>query len=295
MGNQVGVHFQVFSAAWAGDDRGRAVERAAAAGFDFVEITVMDPWEFDVAGARAALAAGGLAATCSTAMRLETDLSSADRAVSERGEAHLTKMLEIASELEAAWLVGVTYGAWAKYPAAPTAAGRANCVEALARVAARAGELGVSIGMEVLNRFENNLVNTTAQAREIIEEVGAPELHVQLDTYHAHLEERSQPDAVAGCGGRLGYLHVGESHRGRLGTGSVDFDGLFGAVAERGFDGPIAYEAFSANVVGEAVAPLLCVWRDQWDDSDELAAHARTFIDGKLEQARAAAVAGSAS
>ncbi|MDO8208779.1 sugar phosphate isomerase/epimerase [Conexibacter sp. CPCC 206217] len=294
MGNPIGVHSQVFAAAWEGEQRRAVAERAAAAGFGFLEVTVMDPQRFDVPGTRAALDAAGLGIACSTAMRLETDLSSADRAISARGEAHMRTMLELASELEAQWLVGVTYGAWAKYPAAPTQAGTANAVEALGRIAARADELGVSIGMEVLNRFENNLVNTTAQARAIVEQVGSPRLRVQLDSYHAHLEENSQADAVAGCGEHLGYLHVGESHRGRLGTGSVDFAQLFAAVAAQRFSGPIVYEAFSANVVGAAAAPLLCVWRDQWEDSDEVAADARRFIAAQLRTARAAA-AGSAS
>ena len=37
--------------------------------------------------------------------------------------------------------------------------------------------------------------------------------------------------AVAAAGGRLRYIHIGESHRGYLGTGSVDFQGGSG---ERG-------------------------------------------------------------
>jgi hypothetical protein len=36
------------------------------------------------------------------------------------------------------------------------------------------------------------------------------------------------------AGDRLRYLHIGESHRGYLGTGTVDFDALFGAVRDVG-------------------------------------------------------------
>lgn len=289
MGNPVGVHYQVFEAAWAGEQRRRAAQAVADAGFDFVEVTVMDPAEFDVAGTRSVLAAAGIGIVCSTAMRFESDLSSADAEISARGERHMRQVLELASEVGAPWTVGVTYGAWGRYPGPPSEVGRRRCAEALGRLSQRAEQLGVAIGLEVLNRFENNLLNTTAQARALIAEAGGEALHVQLDSYHAQLEERSMADAVAGCGDRLGYLHVGENHRGRLGTGTVDFDALFAAVAARGFDGPIAFEAFSAGVVGEAVAPLLCVWRDQWEDSAEVARAARAFVAERLEAAAAAA------
>lgn len=277
MTNAVGIHFQVFTSVWEGEERARTARRAAAAGFDFLEITVLEPDRFDVSGTWAALAAHGIRATCGTAMLPANDLSSPDPAVAARGEEHLMKTLEIAAALEAPWLVGLTYGAWAKHPAGPTAAGRAHCVDALGRVAVRAEALGVAIGLEVVNRFENNFINTAAQARALLADIGSRQLHIHLDSYHANLEEGSQREAVDACGDYLGYLHVGESHRGRLGTGSVDFTSLFRAVRAHRFEGPIAYEAFSRNIVGE-FAPLLCLWRDQWQDSDEVASFAREFI-----------------
>lgn len=285
--NRLGVHFQVFAEAWRGADRERAVAGAREAGFDFVEVAVFDPVDFDVAGARTALSTGGerMGAVVCTAPGFDADVSSADPAVAARGEAHLLRCVEIASELESDWLVGLTYGAWGRYPGPPTVLGRAHAVAALGRVAARADELGVSIGLEVVNRFENNLLNTSAQARALIEEVGAANLYVQLDAYHAHLEEASQAHAVAGCSGRLGYLHVGENTRGPLGTGAIDLRGLLRAAVAAGFTGPIAFEAFSAHVVGETGAAALCVWRDLWDDSVALARHARELLSAELEAA----------
>lgn len=288
MSNPIGVHFQVYTDAWTAETRKPTLERVSAAGFDFIEITTLHPGGFDVDGTRADLASSGLDASLSTALSFESDISSDDADAVARGERHLEAAVDAAAALGARWLVGLTHGAWGNYPAPPTARGRANCADVLGRICARAGAAGVSIGLEVINRYENNFLNTTTQALELVEEVGAHNLAIQLDSFHAHIEEPGQAEAVTNCRGRLGYLHVGENHRGMLGAGSVDFAALFRRVVESGFEGPIAYEAFSRNVVGEEAATALCVWRDLWRDSDVLGAHARRFISEQLRVARAA-------
>jgi D-psicose/D-tagatose/L-ribulose 3-epimerase len=46
--------------------------------------------------------------------------------------------------------------------------------------------------------------------------------------------------AVRLCGKpRLGYVHLGESHRGYMGSGSVDFTGLFRGLADIGYTGEV--------------------------------------------------------
>jgi len=286
--NPLGVHFMVFGPEWSGDAREPIAGAARECGFDYLEVTALDPVTFDAKGTRRALDNTNMTANLCTAMSFESDISSAEPADVARGEDHLNRCLDIASEVGAQWLVGVTYGAWGRYSQGPTRAGYENCSAVLRKVCARGADMGISIGMEVLNRFENNFLNTTSQARSLIADVGVDNLYVQLDSYHAHLEESGQTEAVIGCGGKLGYLHVGESHRGRLGTGSVDFDALFRGVAGVDFAGPITFEAFSAHLVGPEGAKALCVWRDQWSDSAEFASHARQFITNKLTTARSA-------
>jgi D-psicose/D-tagatose/L-ribulose 3-epimerase len=288
MSNPIGVHFQVYTDAWIDETRKPTLERVGAAGFDFIEITTLDPAGFDGEATRADVESVGLAVTLSTALSFESDISTDDADAVARGEQHLAAAVDAAAAVGSKWLVGLTYGAWGNYPVPPTPAGRANCVEVLRRVCERAAHAGVSIGLEVINRYENNFLNTTAQALELVEEVGAANLGIQLDSFHAHIEEVGQAEAVTNCGGKLGYLHVGESHRGMLGSGSVDFQSLFRRVVESGFQGPIAFEGFSRNVVGDEAATALCVWRDLWRDSDDLGAHARRFVADHLRIARAA-------
>ena len=58
------------------------------------------------------------------------------------------------------------------------------------------------------------------------------------------------------------YVHIGESHRGYLGTGSVDFPALFRALAAAGYQGPLTFESFSSAVVSPSLSNTLCVWRN---------------------------------
>jgi hypothetical protein len=118
---------------------------------------------------------------------------------------------------------GVIYSALGKYPGPATAKGRRNCVAALRRLAKMARQSGITLGLEAVNRYESNLINTGDQACAIIAATGADNIVVHLDTYHMNIEEGDLAGAIERCGSKCGYVHIGESHRGYLGTGTVDF------------------------------------------------------------------------
>jgi D-psicose/D-tagatose/L-ribulose 3-epimerase len=60
-------------------------------------------------------------------------------------------------------------------------------------------------------------------------------------------------------------VHIGESHRGYLGTGSIEFQPFFSALAASGYSGVITFESFSSRVVSPTLSNTLCVWRDLCD------------------------------
>ena len=135
-----------------------------------------------------------------------------------------------------------------------------------------------------MNRYETNVLNTAAQASTFVDErSGSPtSRYTSTSSYHANIEEESLRRAVLTCGDRLGYVHVGESHRGALGTGTVDFVQLFWGLAEIGYEGPITFEL--PRVASPDLSNTLCVWRDLWDDGETLARDARAYV---LERMRA--------
>jgi D-psicose/D-tagatose/L-ribulose 3-epimerase len=247
-----------------------------------IEIPLLDPLAFDVVSAKKVLAGSGLQVAASLGLPKGCDISSEDPDAVRAGEAVLNRALEVLHDIESGYLVGVLYGMLKKYPGPATDTGRKNSQDVLGRVASRARELGVTIALEVVNRYENNLFNTCQGALAYLDELGDDSVKVHLDTYHMNIEESDLFLPVIQAGNRLGYVHIGESHRGYLGSGTVDFDAFFRALHQIGYGGPITFESFSTAVVDETLSVNLAVWRNLWNDSDDLGSHANVFIRNKL-------------
>ena len=88
------------------------------------------------------------------------------------------------------------------------------------------------------------------------------------------------------AGDKIGYFHIGESNRGYLGDGTIDFDRMFDALLDIDYARDITFESFSSAVVDESLSLACAIWRDTWTDNMPLARHARSFIDLKMDEAR---------
>ena len=143
----------------------------------------------------------------------------------------------------------------------------------------------MTIGIEPVNRYESNFINCGDDALSLIEAVGAENMVVHLDSYHMNIEEGPPGPLIERLGKRLGYVHVNESHRGYLGTGSIDFDQLFQALADHDYEGVITFEAFSAGIGDPDLNAELAVWRPLFDDPDDLARHAHGFMIDAMRRA----------
>jgi D-psicose/D-tagatose/L-ribulose 3-epimerase len=279
---RIGCHGLVWTGTYDADGIRHAVHRTRQAGFDLVEFPLMDPFTFDVATARSALDETGLVATGSLGLSESTDISSEDASAVRAGEDLLVRAVDVLAELGAEHLCGIIYSAMRKYMEPATPRGIANSQAVIGRVAERAAQAGIRVSLEVTNRYESNVLNTARQAREFVAGTGHGGVGVHLDTYHMNIEEVDMFSPVLDTAEQLSYVHIGESHRGYLGTGTVDFDSFFTALARIGYDGPVVFESFSSAVVAPDLSRMLGIWRNLWSDSDELGAHANAFIRGKL-------------
>jgi len=284
--NPLGVHALVFAGSWTKKDRERAIAGAARLGYDLIEIPLLDPKAVDAAATVKLLEKHGIRGVTSLGLNFKADISSADAAVARRGAALLERALAVTRDIGATYMGGVIYSALGKYPGPATAKGRRHCVAALRRLAKAAKRSGITLGLEPVNRYESNLINTGEQALDIIAATGADNIVVHLDTYHMNIEEGNLARCVETCGRKIGYLHVGESHRGYLGTGTINFGIIFRALARIGYGGPITFESFSSAVVDPTLSNALAVWRNLWSDSDDLAGAAKAFIEAQWAAAQ---------
>ena len=280
----LGVHALVWTGTLDPDAVRSSCEGIAEAGFDLLEVPLLDPTEADAAMIRETLDANGLAASCSLGLDFDTDISSTDPQVVEAGAALLRSALQVTVELGSTYLGGPIYSAMAKYTQPATTQGRNNSLSVLREIAAEADAHNITIGLEPVNRYESNLINTVDQALVFIDDLGADNVVVHLDTYHANIEEHDLAEVtrIAAGAQRLGYVHIGESHRGYLGTGTIVWEPFFAALSEVGYNGPIVFESFSSAVVSDRFASALGVWRNLWDESAELTAHAYRFLTEHL-------------
>jgi len=263
-----------------------SVARTKSAGFDLVEFTLMDPDTFDSAAARDALTDAGMSAAASLGLPEHADVSSEDSEVVAAGAKLLRTALDRTAEMGASRLCGVLYGAMKKHMQPISDRGRANSVAAIRDLADQAKALDVALSLEVVNRYESNILNTGREALKFLDEVGHPEVSVHLDTYHMNIEESDLFQPFLDTRDRLGYVHIGESHRGYLGTGSVDFEATFRALDRIGYAGPIVFESFSSAVVSPTLSNTLGIWRNLWSDSEDLGAHANRFIRDHIAAVR---------
>jgi D-psicose/D-tagatose/L-ribulose 3-epimerase len=280
--NPIGVHGLVWAGAWSEREARTAIERAKQTGYDLIEILFMDPDSIDVAMTRRLLDEYELEAGASLGLSVATDVSSDDPDAVAAGRKVLAKAASVGIDLGLVYLGGVVYGALNKYSAPVSERGRANSVAAVAELCELVKPSGIPIGLEVVNRYESNLLNTSKQAVDYIAETGADNLYVHLDTYHMNIEESGMFEPVLTAGDKLGYVHIGESHRGYLGSGTVDFDDLFRGMRAIGYEGPITFESFSSSIVDPNLSYTLAIWRNLWEDNVDLAGHARAFIDTRL-------------
>jgi D-psicose/D-tagatose/L-ribulose 3-epimerase len=277
----------VHALVWAGDTSPGsvqyAIQQTKAAGFDLLELSLHDATNLDVVAARGQLSAAGLAVACSRGLSFAADVSSSDRTVVARGEAVLHESLDVTHALGGTLLTGALYSALGKYSAPLSTAGRANVVGALRELAKEAQNKGMTLGLEICNRYETNVVNTAHDALALADDIGADNVTIHLDTYHMNIEEDDLVRPVYEVRDRLGYVHVGENHRGYLGSGHLDLTGFFHALADIGYCGPVTFESFSAAVVSRTLTGDLAIWRNLWDDGADLARHARGYIAGLIQ------------
>ena len=100
----------------------------------------------------------------------------------------------------------------------------------------------IRLAIEPINRYETNLINTVADALDVINQVGADNLGVLFDTFHANIEEPNIAVSLRACGSRLFHVHVADSNRWYPGAGHIDFARVIATLREMKYAGWISAE-----------------------------------------------------
>lgn len=146
----------------------------------------------------------------------------------------------------------------------------------LSEICKYAADLGITLGIEPLNRFETDFININRDAVRLCEDVGADNIGVHIDLFHAGIEERNVPLSIVETGKRLVHVHASDNYRGAPGTGSFDWQGIRDALALIKYDGWVVLETFTPDV--EIIAKAAAIWRDFETSNEVLARKGLTFL-----------------
>jgi sugar phosphate isomerase/epimerase len=115
-------------------------------------------------------------------------------------------------------------------------------VEGLKQVADWAGQAGLKVGIEPINRFETYFINRGDQALRLAQEVGGDHVGVVLDAFHIQIEEADPLGAIRAVGSKLIDFHVADNNRRPPGEGRIDWRGIVRTLREIGYQGHLTSE-----------------------------------------------------
>ena len=279
---EFGGHALVWVGDWSAASARSAISSAARNGYDYIELAIFDPWSFDIAMTKDLLQEFNLRAHASLGLSAKTDVTSPDASIVKKGDELLCKVADVLHALGGTELCGVIYSSLAKYPGPASKEARASSVAAMQRLADYTAELGINIDLEVVNRYETNIMNTGLEGLEFLDQVNRPNAFIHLDTYHMNIEEKGAGNGIIAAREHLRYIHLSESDRGTPGAGTCDWDEIFATLKAIGFRGGLAMESF-INMPPE-LAYGLAVWRPVAESREEVIGQGLPFLRNKARQ-----------
>lgn len=282
--NQLGIFMNFWEKNWVAD-HAKYIRKAAALGYDILEFqaqALLEMTDERILELKRIADAEGIRLTYSLGLDPAYDVSSLDETKRIGGVRYLQNIIKKMELAGGDLLSGVSYAGWGtpgvvmndKTPYWN------QSVKSMREIIKTAEDCGVTYCVEAVNRFETCIINTAAEALAYIEEIDSPNIGVLLDTYHMNIEENNIGDAIRLVGAdRMKNFHTGENNRTAPGRGHLNWDEIFGALAEIGYKGPIVSEPFV--MMGGEVGRDIHVFRDLVENPTEerIDAEAAYLID----------------
>jgi D-psicose/D-tagatose/L-ribulose 3-epimerase len=266
-----GIYYAYWEQEWEADYK-YYIEKAARLGFDILEIAASPLPNYsnkEIAELKACALNNGITLTAGHGPSAAQNLSSSDPAIRANAKAFFTDLLKRLYKLDIHLIGGAIYSYWPVDYTRPIdkKGDWERSVESVREIARVAEDCGVDFCLEVLNRFENYLLNTAEEGVDFVKQVNHPNVKVLLDTFHMNIEEDSIGGAIRTAGAYLGHLHTGECNRKVPGKGRVPWGEIREALHDIGYDGGVVMEPFVK--MGGTVGSNIKVWRDISSGADE--------------------------
>jgi len=266
-----GTYFAYWEQEWQADYPAYC-DKVAKLGFDVLEIAaapLVEMNEKKLANLKGAAARNNLELTACIGLPVKYDVSSANEIVRQSGINYLQKIILGMEKVGIHKLGGIIYAYWPcdySKPVDKKGAWRRS-VESVSETAGFAKKHGVTLMLEVVNRFEQYIMNDAVEAVAFVEEVGHENVKVMLDSFHMNIEEDNMGGAIRLADKHLGHFHVGECNRKVPGKGRMPWTEMGQALREIGYNGAVVMEPFVR--MGGTVGNDIKVWRDMSEGAND--------------------------
>lgn len=274
--NKIGLHYGYWTREW-DTDVIDLVKRASKIGLDVLEMNppkyMLDMSKDKMKHLKETAEEHGVELTFCIGFPKEMDMASKDEKIRNAGIEYTKRMLEAVHFMGGTILSGIVYSYWpASYTHriedADKAAALERGLESVQKVIHVAEDYDIVYAVEVVNRFEQFMVNNVEEGLDFVRQVNSPKCKLLLDTFHMNIEEDNIAEALKRAGSHLGHLHVCENNRKIPGQGDhIDWPSVFSALREIGYEGRIVMEPFVKS--GGTVGNDLRIWRDLSGGADQ--------------------------
>jgi sugar phosphate isomerase/epimerase len=231
-----------FSALAYKEDWAKNIGKLKYMGYDGIELAVRDPKLLDTLLLKSLLQQHGLLVPAiGTGQAFGEDglsLVHADPAIRRLAIERVKSHVRLAADLGALTIIGLVRGK--RGSAIATDQAEQWLIEGLRECAAEAP--AAKLGVEPINRYETDLINTVNSALNLVEKIKLENVGLLLDTFHMNIEEPSILESVISSKDRLFHVHVADSNRWFPGAGHIDFKAIVDVLEQIGYSGFLSAE-----------------------------------------------------
>jgi D-psicose/D-tagatose/L-ribulose 3-epimerase len=200
---------------------------------------------------------------------------SGDKKIREAALAFNKKVIDCAIVIGADLLIGPYHSGLGAFSGKPATADEMSWArEHLWELSEYADQMGITLGLEYLNRFESYLVSSTDELMSLVKAVDHPSCKMMFDTFHANIEEKDMAKAIMDMGDQLVHVQLSENDRGTLGHGHIDFEKVIDALKAMDYEGMISVEAFSTKLTAANI------WRQMFESEEQLTRDSFGYLKG---------------
>ena len=270
-----GIHAGLWMAKWT-DEISPILKIVADIGFDGVEISLLGMDTHKAKELNKVIKDYGLEVTCSDGLSVSADITSSNPTLQEKGEEHLKWAVKTTSILGSNNLAGVIYAPWGVFDPNNKKIRSENSAKVLSRLDSHLKSHDVNLGIEAINRFETDLVNTSNEAVSMAKASNSSNIGVLLDTFHLNIEEKDIKSAIVNAGKHLKHFHVSDNDRGVPGSGHVPWGEVKSGLSDINYNGWIVAEMFVIS--GNPASSDLNIWRNIEADPTQAAKLSLEFM-----------------